>query len=136
MAVRNGVVMAREPRTLTEVLTARAAIAVRKNPRAKAGIMDMFRGLAIAGRVGEFIIRWTELSGKEKGPLTVARFIELSGDSPRTVYHRLGEFRRLFPDWGEKATPQPFADHYNAKAHKRETPADVDVRPVLARTAS
>jgi hypothetical protein len=128
--------MAREPRTLTEVLAARAAIAVRKNPRAKAGIMDMFRGLALAGRVGEFIIRWSQLSRKERAPLTVARFIELSGDSPRTVYHRLGEFRRLFPDWGERATPQPFADHYNAKAHQREAPEDVDVTGVLARAGA
>jgi hypothetical protein len=93
-------------RSLSELLVARAAVHARPDPRRKAGLGDLRAGFALAGRMGEFIVLWSIYSRREGRELNIADFCRLSGESRRTVHRWLAEYRELFPELGEHATPQ------------------------------
>ncbi len=54
---------------------------------------------------------WAYYARQEGRALTVTDFIRASGESDRTVWRWLADFRRLFPELGEHATPQVLVDH-------------------------
>ncbi len=89
-----------------EHLLLRAAVYERRDPDAKAGWGDLWRGFPLAARMGEFISTWARLSRREGRALTASDYIRLSGEPDRTVWRWLREFRELFPELGPEATPQ------------------------------
>jgi hypothetical protein len=107
--------MTRKPATLLEVCAMRAG--------AK-GALD-FRAIAKAGRVALFIAEWAIAADKLGRRLTTEEVAAYWKDAERTAYRRLSEFRELFSDLGEHATPQDVLDRVTVKAD----PAAVIVAP-------
>lgn len=62
-------------------------------------------GYRRGARVAEFVMEWEVAVRKHAGPVGIEEFARWWRESRMTAYRRLAEFRELFPELGQEATP-------------------------------
>lgn len=76
-------------------------------------------GYRRGGRVAQFIAEWEIAVRKHRGPISAEEMTAYWKESRATTYRRQQEFRELFPELGEHATPQdlmrPLLDRLQAE---------------------
>lgn len=94
-------------------------------PNRREKMSAMWQSTRLGANVATFVVMWSvaldELGAEELG---VEQFIAWSGESSRTLYRRLSDFRSLFP--GEE-TPNAIAAAVLAEARRRGTRPAVDL---------
>lgn len=79
-------------------------------------------GMINGARLAEYVAMWAIASNDLDREINVDELSEWwgKGISTRNAYYRLAAFRKAFPELGEHATPQVFADAFKAIKLERD----------------